>query len=265
MGEARIWEIRCWATAPRPPEKGITLTLRDPRCVSPERGKHWLFFGEGLVDGIAERYRVGEGGVAFRYSGADLGWRAKEHGFIVRALPHELAERWALAPLGNDKALNDRNNRHQPLVLPYSVEVMEGVQEFVPSAVWPQCFDSEAVWLGQPLFTFSAVYSSTGIIEADDSSERRKMGTAVGYYAVATRKAGCQKIKSAADCVDNDSRLDIEAEVGEPCPANYDKIIPRIQIRLYDNCIWARLLPGFESLFHSWDLGFGPIHRGLSV
>jgi hypothetical protein len=45
---------------------------------------------------------------------------------------------------------------------------------------------------------------------------------------------------------------------------NYDEILSRIRICLYHNCVWAGPLPGFESLLHEWDLGFGPLHCGLS-
>jgi hypothetical protein len=228
--------------------------------VAAQASKDWLFIGEGLFDNIAERYRVGEAGIAFRYSQPNFGWDAKEHGFIMRALPREVAEGWPFAPFGHNEISDRGYNRHQPLVLPHSVEVMEGVQKFVPSAVWPQCFDCEPVTFDKPRFAFSAINPTGNIVKSDDGLEDREMSVSIGYYAFATRKGGCQKIETAADCVDDDSRFDIEAEIGRPCPLNYDHAIPRIQILLGDDCIWARPLPGFESLFHKWDLGFGPIH-----
>jgi hypothetical protein len=237
--------------------------LRRASRVSAKGINDWFFVGES--GGIAERYCIGEAGIAFRYSWPEIGWRAKEHSFIVRAIPNEIAEGGPIAPFRNDKALDDRDQGHQLLMLPRSVEVMEGVQKFVPSAVWPQCFDCDSVCFSKPTFAFSAIYPPRRIIESFNGSEGGEMRISLGYNAVATRKGGCQKIKTAADCVDDDSRLDIEAEVGRPCPANYDEIVPRVWIRLYNDCIWARPFPGVKAFLHDWDLGFGPIDGSLST
>src|SRR5262249_33865388 len=155
-------------------------------------------------------------------------------------------------PLRDRKTADDRDERHQPFVFPRSVEVMEGVQEFIPSAIRLEHFDREAVGLAQPIFAFCAVDPARRIIKSVDGSEYGKMSVSVGYYAFATGERRRKEIERAADGVDDDARLCIEAKISGSGPADYKKILSGIWIRLYDDCVWAAPLPGFESLLHDW-------------
>jgi len=217
-----------------------------------------IFFS-AVAAGLIKDYREGNGGIAFRYSRPDIGGRTKEHGFVVIALPDGRSA-GGFAPRGNHEAANDRNDGHQSLVFPHAVEVIEGVQKFIPSTIRPECFDREAVGFAEPLFAFCAIDPAGLIVKAVDGTEYGKMGFAIGYHAFASGERRRQQIKRTANGIDDDADFDIEAEVGSARPADYNQILSRIRIRLYDDGVWAGPLPGYESLLKDWDLGFGPIH-----
>jgi len=222
-----------------------------------EDGNGCFFAAE--AEGLVKDYREGNSGIAFRYSGPDIGGRAKEHGFIVVALPNGRPTR-SLTPRGNHEAANDRNNGHQPLVFSHTVEVIEGVQKFIPSTVRPECFDREAIGFAQPLFAFCAIDPVRHIVKAVDGTEYGEMSVAIRYYAVASGECRRQQIKRAANGIDDNADFDVEAQIGRARPADYNQILSRIRIRLYDDGVWAGPFPGYESLLKDWDLGFGPIH-----
>ncbi len=234
-----------------------TDDLVDAFRVAAERGDYCFFAAD--AEGLVEDYRKGNGGIAFRYAGSDIGGRAKEHGFIVVALPHG-SPAGSLSPSRNRKAADDGNNGHEPLVFPHTVEVVEGVEEFIPSTIRLECFDREAIGFAQPLFAFCAVDTARHVVKAVDGTEYGEMGVAVRYYAVATRQGRCNKVESAANGIDDNASFDIEAEVGRPRPADYYKILSSVRIRLDNGGIWACPLPSCEALLKDWDLVFGPIH-----
>lgn len=94
-----------------------------------ENGNYWLLARKTAgTDSFAQDYRVGKGRVAFRYAGPDIGGRTKEYGFLVIPVPHDVAA-GRLTPCGNRKIANDRNKRHQLLVLPQRIEMVERVKE----------------------------------------------------------------------------------------------------------------------------------------
>jgi hypothetical protein len=85
------------------------------------------------------------------------------------------------------------------------------------------------------------------------------------FYAVSCGEGGGEEIKSAASGIDDCASVANDERVDGALLMSYQNLISGVRIRLYDKFIWAASLPGKEALLQDWDLGYGPINRGLGV
>ena len=85
------------------------------------------------------------------------------------------------------------------------------------------------------------------------------------FYAIACGESGGKKIKRAAGGIDDRASFGADERINGADLASYQQLIRGIRIWLHDEFVWARPLPGKESLLQDWDLGYGPIDRSLSV
>ena len=143
-------------------------------------------------------------------------------------------------------------------MFPHAVEVIEGVEEFIPSTIRLECFDREAVGFAQPLFAFCAVDTARLVVKAVDGTKYGEMGVAVRYYAVAT----CERRRNKSSPLRMALMMIPTSTLKLRSAGRVRRIITRfsVRVRLDDDGIWACPLPSCESFLKDWDLVFGPVH-----
>ena len=103
--------------------------------------------------------------------------------------------------LGDDLGSFDGRFRdEQSFMLPHDVEVMDGVQKFVPSKVSLRLFDRGSVSGFDPLFVFQHLNGSQklGGVLAD-----REVGLAVRFSAVCRQQGGHEDIEGRPGRIDD--------------------------------------------------------------
>jgi hypothetical protein len=157
-----------------------------------ERGNKRFSYGDPL---FIDRYREGACYLGLRRAFGD----ERQLGFVVAAYP---AGRKSL-----DRNTSDPEHcwgwlySKQPTMFAHDVELMEGPQKFVPSAIWVQRFDDLSVGSGkpQPLFAFETFEWIDKVMER---AKNREVGFGVIRHAVARIQCAGEDIKAAADRVD---------------------------------------------------------------
>jgi hypothetical protein len=157
---------------------------------------------------------------------------------------------------------NPRLHHNEPFVLAQDVELMQSPQTRVPSLVRSQRFDCRSLALGKPLFAFDTLQGIDHVLFRPEDWKVRLM---TRFYAVACGESGNEEIERAASGIDDRTRFGTDERINAENLASYQQLVSGIRIWLHDEFVWARPLPGRETLLQYWDLGYGPIDGSLSV
>jgi hypothetical protein len=225
---------------------------------NPESRNCWIMgYPEG---GFIEKYLSGNVCVAFRRVETSLA-AFEQDGFVIQRAPSGLD----LACVSfSDIAFRYKGiNDDQSFMLSQNVQLMDGVEEWVPSFVSPRSFDCGSFAGSDPLFYF---HHFDGFQKVCGGLFDGEMGVAIGFHAVAHQNGGHKQIKRGSSGVDDSPNIALNEGVERGSEISDKQLfVSAIRIELYDRLIWAAPLPGFESIFQDWDLGYGPVGCGLSV
>jgi hypothetical protein len=225
-----------------------------------ERGDHWLIgHPEG---GLVEAYCRNDIGIAFRRAESRMCPEPKKWGVIIEALGVGQNFLNGIRPSGDPCGLDFRAHNDQTFMLAFDIELMEGIENRVPSFVWSESFDRGSLSLGEPLFAF---YSRERVDHILNAPEDWEVSMGARFYAVACGESGGQKIEAAPDGIDNRANFSLDHRIKRQFLASDEAFIARIRIWLDDKFIWAAPLPGQEALLQNWDLGYGPINSCVGV
>ena len=148
-------------------------------------------------------------------------------------------------------------------MLSHDVEMMQGKQRCVPSFIRFQTFDDCALDVGKPLYKFrSPIFSSRKICIAGGNREIRIFGFT---YAVTSSKSCEENIEATADCINIDTRLDVERERERRFHLYYNWAVRQLRFKLFDLAIDVGAEPGFDFFPEGWQLGYGPINACVGM
>ena len=157
----------------------------------------------------------------------------------------------------------DKINHDQIAVLPHDVEMVEGIERFVPSLIRFQRFDDRFFGCGQPLYEFASFVPPT--CENSGALGYRKIGFVVPTYAVANGQCSRENIEAATNDVDVGAKLDVERERERAFLDRYYPVVRRWRWRLFKADFDVVGEPGCNPLSEGWELGIGPINARLSI
>jgi hypothetical protein len=213
------------------------------------------------VGGFIESYCRGEIQFGIRRILADQ----PQYGFLIGAAHpsnRQRFEKWkCLAPHAQAGGWDE--HREQPYMLSHNVEVMEGVKRWVSSFVWLDRFDDVSFLGGEGLYEFTPFVISGG--EGLRAESDRKVRVIHQRLAVACGQRGRKNVETAADGVDVSADLDLERERQRTFFDSYNDVVRGVCWQLFDSYINVCVRPLTESRLEGWELGYGPIDRGLSV
>jgi hypothetical protein len=218
-------------------------------CKHAERENGWLVgYPEG---GLIEKYLSGHMAIAWRRAEA-LGGNPVQDGFVVELLkaPLSISER---NPTIGNLGLNDEKS----FVLPFDVELMDGVQHHVPAVVSFCFFDRSSLDSSYPLFAFEHVY---GVEKIGVDGANGEVGLAVRFFTISKQQGRHQEIECGTRGIDDSPDITVDERIEGKIGIGDEQIPSRIaRIRLGDDFVWASPLPLHQSLLQDWDLGLGPI------
>lgn len=223
--------------------------LRKARELVKRGNERFSFRHPRLID----RYREGTCNLGLTRSLAD----ERQLGFIVSAYP--AGHDWLNRLSGNPEKCGGWFDPDQPTMLTHDVELMEGPEKFVPSAVRFQRFDDRSFGRGQPLFAFET-YS-----QIPPGLENGEVGFAVIRHAVACRERTGEDVEAAANRIDVGSDLDVERERKRLFLHHHYDVVRAIRVRVFNCHFEVELEPSNDPRLQGWELGYGPVNACLSV
>jgi hypothetical protein len=149
------------------------------------------------------------------------------------------------------------------LMLSHNVEQMEGVKKFIPSIVRFQRFDDRAFPLGEPLYEFTPLVAVAG--EDGSTVDDGKISIVNKVLAVAVSERRSEDIEATSDSINVGAGLDLECQRQWRFLNSNDEIVRGIRWQLFDDHLNVFIEPSIKARFEGWELGYGPIDRGLGV
>jgi hypothetical protein len=229
----------------------------DSHCEESESDDCWLVgYPQG---GLIQKYLRGDVAIAFRRAESPSG-ETEQNGFIIQM---KKAGFNIGAPCGDVGLRDEWFNGKKSFVFPQNIELMDGVENVVPSIVSLCVFDRGCFAGRDPLFVFDSRYGSQKVGASLSNGE---VGLAVRFYAVAREKRRHENIQGGSSGIYNGSYVAMNERVQRDAEIS-NKEFPIFvgRIRLWDNLVWALPLPIHKSLLQDWDLGLGPIDCSFGV
>jgi hypothetical protein len=149
------------------------------------------------------------------------------------------------------------------LMLSHNVEQMEGVKQFIPSTVRFQRFDDRTFPLGERLYEFTPLVAVAG--EDGSTVDDGKISIVNKALAVAISERRSEDIEAASDSINVGAGLDLECQRQWRFLNSNDDIVRGIRWQLFDDHLNVFIEPSIKARFEGWELGYGPIDRGLGV
>lgn len=212
---------------------------------------------------FVKRYLQGDLGIAFRRNEARSSGETQQDGFVFVVAPDALH---------SGKEHRQRNlswpwsDFDKPFMFTQNVELMQGVQMPVTSAIWFQRFDRADFGLRQPLFAFDAfLYPMQIAVKVSRKLPNGKVGILARLHAIPTSERRRKQVERAPHRINDRPDLGVEDGIGITKAIDHQKFAGSLRIRLCDDRIWAFIDIGDGTLFKDWDLGYGPVESGLSV
>lgn len=148
-----------------------------------------------------------------------------------------------------------------------NIQFMESVEKVISpsilSFVWFQRFDDGAFGAGERLYEF--VPLETLQVEDLGAGDDRKVSIVNKPWAVAARESCRKDVQTASNGVDVCANLDLEVERQRLFFTRYYDIIRGIRWKLYNSGVKVSVEPCVKTRLKGWELGHGPIDRGLRV
>jgi len=211
---------------------------------------------------IIDRYIRGDLKIALRRSIIEK----SEYGFLIEPERHQRnRNKIEESLLGSGQTHCARSNFDidQFPMLTHDVELMQGVERFVPSIIRFQRFNLCSLDIWQPFYKFMSLIATGG--EGVGAAGDWKIGVVWPTRAVAYCERRREHIQTAANGMDVHAEIDIERERQESfLRAHYDAV-RNWRFRLFDAYVDVIGEPGGHPLFEGWEVGYGPIDAGLCV
>jgi hypothetical protein len=185
-------------------------------------------------------------------------------GFVISALHPTRLDRGKLAHLGVvSEVLRPNINFQEPDMFSNDVKVMEGKEKPIASIVRFQAFDDTSLSIRERLYEFGTLVTTCG--EEFFTLRDRKVCVINKVLAVTSSKRDGENIKTASNGVDVSSSLNLEVQRQRRFLDRYNDVIAGIRWQLFDDHVQVSVEPATKPLLESWEFGYGPIDRGLSV
>lgn len=215
------------------------------------------------IAGFAQAYLRGEInlGLLCRVFGEET-----NYGFVFSAQPsrrHRGKVVNGTTPTGDGKDARPDFNCQQPLMLSHNVELMERVKEVIPSFVRFQMFDDRSFFNGKGLYEFVPFVVSAH--ELFGAVSNGKVSVINKRLAVAVSQHRSENIEAASDSIDVSARLNLERERERGFWARHNDIVQGVCWQLFDHYVNVVVEPSIEARLKDWELGYGPMDRGLSM
>jgi hypothetical protein len=212
------------------------------------------------VFGFAQAYLRGEMKLGMLHR---LGNKT-DGGFLIAALHPTGGDgaKFVHLGVGGDAVWSD-GNAQEPRVLSDNVKIVEGIDKPIPSAVRFQIFDDKSFSLRERLYEFGTLVLPPS--KARFALRSGEISVICKVLAVAVGERDRENIQAAANHIDVSASLNLELQRKGSFYDRHHEIIDGIVWRLFDDRIDVILEPGIETLLEDWELGYGPIDRGLCV
>jgi hypothetical protein len=239
--------------------KGGDHRLRDFDQVS-EHWKHWRI--SDAHGGLIKRYLQDDFRIVLRRKEPATRrsrWELEQDGFAFSVAPNSGVGR----EHRQSNTARNRQELNQTSVLPYNVQIIEKEQRFVRSTVRSYFFDRGDFSLSKQIFAFVGFQrvEKIGLPFVDG-----EMQIGIRFHATSSKERSEQDIQATPEGVYDRACLRIRDGIDRSqAVTNHQHVARAIRIRLHDDVIWAAPDEGFESLFERWDLGYGPVNRGLGI
>jgi hypothetical protein len=167
-------------------------------------------------------------------------------------------------PTGHHECSRANLGRQKPFMFSHNVEIVESAEQMVPilSSVRFQRFDDSSFFGGERLYEFVAFVSLPGEEDCFIGGDG-KVSIINKRLAVAVRQSGSENVKTASNCVEVDPGFDLESERERLFFCDHHPIIGNVRWQLSDRYMNIIAEPSIKPLLKKWEVGFGPIDRGL--
>ncbi len=154
----------------------------------------------------------------------------------------------------------------ESLMLPHNIEIVQSAEQTIAvlSSVRFQRFDDSSFLGGEGLYEFVPFVSLTGQ-EDDLGGSNGKVCLINKRLAVAIRQSASHDVKAASNCVKVDASFDLESNRERLFFRDHHHIIGNIRWLLSESQVNIIAEPSIEPFLKGWEIGFGPIDRGLRV
>jgi hypothetical protein len=152
------------------------------------------------------------------------------------------------------------------MMLPDNVQIVQRAEEMIPvlSSLRVQRFDDSSFLGGERLYEFVPFVSLPGEEDCLAGGDR-KVSIVSKRLAVAVRQNARQDVEAASNGVEADASFDLECERERLFFRDYHHIIRNVSWLLSDSQVHIIAEPSIKLLLQKWEVGFGPIDRGLGV
>jgi hypothetical protein len=185
-------------------------------------------------------------------------------GFVISALHPTLRDSGEIFESSrNREHMGSNVDIQEPLMLSSNIKIVEGEDKFIPSVVRFQRFDDKSFSVRDRLYEFGTlvITCDKDIVTLDD----REVCVVNKVLAVATGERCGENIQAAPNCIGVSSDLDLERQRQRGFSGVYNEIISGIFWNLFDDHLQVVVEPSIKPRLKGWELGFGPIDRGLSM
>ena len=189
--------------------------------------------------------------------------QSAEYGFTLSAIRVANGLGFKVPRITNPQGDGKDVDGEQPLMLADNVEVMEVVQEFVPSFVRVERFYDLSFLGGEGLYEFVPLVVPAR--ELGGAVSDRKVSIVNKRWAVAAGECGRQDVKAASNGVKVGPSFDVESERKLLFLKRNDVIVRNVRWQLFDTHINVSFDPIIEPRLKGWEMGYGPVDRRLSV
>jgi hypothetical protein len=212
------------------------------------------------VRGFVEAYLSGELKLGMFHRLGDV----TDGGFVISALHPTRSDGLKIAHFGVVEEVMGANIYFQePCVFSNDVKVMEGENKPISSVVRFQAFDDASLSIRERLYEFGTLVTTCE--EQFFTLRDREVCVINKVLAVTVSKNDRENVEAASNGVDVSASLHLERQRQRGFLDRYNEVVSGISWHLFDDHIHVVVEPATKPLLKDWELGFGPIDRGLCV